>query len=66
MSLILSLPRLFSLSLSLSALYLEAGRFCFRAAFETCKGSPLWEISRHEVGTGWTLIAGPLLVEAAI
>lgn len=63
MPLILTVGRTFSLEVTLSSLFLEAGGFCFRVALEHLRGAPLWEISRHEHGTGLTVIAGPLTIE---
>ncbi|MBK1679752.1 hypothetical protein [Rhodocyclus tenuis] len=49
----------FEFTLDRSSLFLEAGRFSFFADLHGAPdGSPRFEFSRHEDGTGWSLIIG--------
>lgn len=49
----------FEFTLSRSSLFLQAGRFSIEAYLSGAPdGSPRFEFSRHEDGSGWGLIIG--------
>lgn len=60
----LTINRTFEVSLSRSSLYLEAFGLALFAAIDRPEGAPMWELSRFEVGQGWSLQLGLLRVDA--
>ncbi|MQY51279.1 hypothetical protein GH865_11785 [Rhodocyclus tenuis] len=49
----------FEFTVTRSSLFLEVGRFSFFAdIFGAPDGAPRWDVSRHEDGSGWSLIIG--------